>query len=101
MIDQPPEALVRGCNDEVTIGILSDWIEEQYGTALDLDRSGWSDDNGYVYGDGDGYGNGNSLIYGRGFGCIYGNGYGYGRQNGNGCSYGTINSRRNLNNYNI
>ena len=51
MIDQPPEALVRGCNDPINIGVLSDWIEEQYGIALDLDRSGWGDYNDYRYGD--------------------------------------------------
>ena len=84
MICQPPEALVRGCNDPISIGVLSDWIEEQYGLALDLDRSGWADVHGYGYNNGCGCGYGYSN--GRGFGNGYGNGFGYGR--GFGYSYG-------------
>ena len=102
MIDQPPEALVRGCNDPVAIGVLSDWIEEQYGIALDLDRSGWGDytsefynypyllGNDYEHFNGDGWGDGHLCYYGNnegngGFGNIDvsyehydGNGYGNG-----------------------
>ena len=106
MIDQPPESLVRGCNDPVSIGVLSDWIEEQYGIALDLDRSGWTDygwrnidGDGDGHGDfsfgsdGDGYGDGDGNFggdgYGNGYISVYGcrfseNGYGYGYDAGNG-----------------
>ena len=77
MIDQTPESLVRGCNDPVSIGVLSDSVEEQYGVALDLDRSGWTD--GIGYGDGfeigDGCGCGNGWSNGNGYGS--GNGRGY------------------------
>ena len=102
MTDQPPESFVRGCNDPVTIGILSDWIEEQYGITLDLDKSGWSDycndyygcldGSGYGYINGNGYGSGfsNNRISGNGYGNGHGynNGYGYGYGNGNGNGYG-------------
>ena len=113
MIDQPPESLVRGCNDSVAIGVLSDWIEEQYGIALDLDRSGWDFHSGYgedyekeeERGNGYGYGycngagqdffcNGKKYHAGDGsgngrglfYGGSYGNGYGSGF--GHGCNYG-------------
>ena len=108
MIDQPPEALVRGCNDPINIGVLSDWIEEQYGIALDLDRSGWSEsvnkNYGYSYGwlDGDGYGIGYGRISvaGDGFGNGYGNGYWrndnlIGDGNGHGIGYGSENKNGN------
>ena len=84
MIDQPPESLVCGCNDPISIGILSDWIEEQYGIALDLDRSGWSNYNGNRYDSGYGYCSGSG--YGYHNGC--GNGYGYSNGHGNGVGYG-------------
>ena len=109
MIDQPPEALVRGCNDPVSIGILSDWIEEQYGIALDYEQSGWSNghidgyDNrhgdgtgygdgfifGYDNGDGDGYGFGSGIASGSGSG----RGNGYGNRNGCGVGYGWYSCR--------
>ena len=76
MIDQPPESLVRGCNDSVSIGALSDWIEEQYGIAFDYEQSGWCDGYGYGYG------------YGYGFGDGYGFGYGYGDDYGGGDGHG-------------
>ena len=101
MIDQPPEALVRGCNDPVSIGVLSDWVEEQYGIALDLDRSGWSENiyfGGCCYGGGHGYGSYNYNGYGNGdgsgYGCGlnigdgFGSGYGCSDGFGNGIAYG-------------
>ena len=98
MIDQPPEALVRGCNDPISIGVLSDWIEEQYGIALDYEQSGWSEDdifdniNLFNIGSGFNYLNGNGTYYGTINGCGYGNGilYNYGsiNRNGNGTGYG-------------
>ena len=101
MIDQPPEALVKGCNDPISIGVLSDWVEEQYGIALDYQQSGWSEGFSEYNscGNGIGYGsNGNGIGYGysysNGYGVGYGNGYswlcgsGYGYPNGNGCSNG-------------
>ena len=99
MIDQPPESLVRGCNDPVSIGVLSDWIEEQYGIALDLDRSGWDDTFIYCFGVvslnndylSDNYGNGYGFGFGHYDGCGHGNGnnenYGF-WWNGNGVGYG-------------
>ena len=108
MIDQPPESLVRGCNDPVSIGVLSDWIEEQYGIALDCEQSGWDDEYDYnrcyvssfieCYGHGNGNGYGNSNGYGSGRGDGKGNlaysgfydgyGYGYISADGNGHGYG-------------
>ena len=88
MIDQPPESLVRGCNDPVSIGILSDWIEEQYGIALDLDRSGWSDGYGNSYGLDNG--NAQSFVNGNGHGHQYGDIDGEGR--GIGCGWVNVNS---------
>ena len=94
MIDQPPESLVRGCNDPVSIGVLSDWIEEQYGIALDYEQSGWSERNSYDdfygQGSGDSYGNGYGNGDGIGYGCHDGNGNGNSRHLGNGRGYGYI-----------
>ena len=80
MIDQPPESLVRGCNDPVSIGVLSDWIEEQYGFSLDLIQSGWSNGDSVNYINNFIYGFDNELESGNGHGNGYnkGNGYGYG-----------------------
>ena len=95
MIDQPPEALVRGCNDPISIGILSDWIEEQYGIVLDYNQSGWSEGIGYnhqnIYNYGDIYNekNGDGYGYGDNCGSSFGNGFGIGIgwSNGNGYGY--------------
>ena len=95
-----PPALVLGCNKPHSIGILSDWIEEQTGHPLDLDQSGWSDmknnikyfdvedtidriDCEYYYQNGDGSGRGlhQANFYGDGMGV---GDYGY--LNGNGFS---------------
>ena len=98
-----PPSLVLGCNTPCTIGVLSDFIEEQTGQPLDLDQSGWSEANDnydedsyylnvYVcnYGDGIGYGDtyvdGNG--YGEGCGFITGDGYEYGDCEGDGYGYG-------------
>ena len=92
MIDQPPESLVRGCNDPIFIGVLSDWIEEQYGVALDLDRSGWSlfanYQHDFVFGDGNEELFGDCLGNGNGCGCFYGAKYHSGNGNGYGRAYG-------------
>ena len=107
---QPPEALVRGCNDPVSIGVLSDWIEEQYGIALDYEQSGWSDGYGfhraqgirrgdgrgdaYSFTNGDGQGNGQIENYGYWYNDNDGYGYGYGEirgdGNGNGNCWGRV-----------
>ena len=99
MIDQPPEGLVRGCNDPISIGVLSDWIEEQYGIALDYEQMNWSDGFSYssdffndayfccVYG----CGRSDGVIYEHsGFGRRFGDGYNYfyGHTDGNGDGYG-------------
>ena len=93
MTDRPPESLVCGCNDPVSIGILSDWIEEQYGVVLDLDKSGWDNGtygcgvgNGYDYGWSNGGGDGNGYCSGhsKSYWGSYGDGYGYGWGDGNG-----------------
>ena len=110
MTDQPPESLVRGCNDPISIGVLSDWIEEQYGIALDYEQSGWCDGYrynfgnnyclGYSLGDGNGWGNGWGNYYGSGYGDGAGSGFendGNGNGHGNGYTvfamytYGYIN----------
>lgn len=92
MIDQPPESLVIGCNGPISIGILSDWIEEQYGIALNYEQSGWSDGYGYGIGheraNGDGAGRGYDHGDGNGFGDGFVNGIGFGFFNGNGLGYG-------------
>ena len=90
MIDQPPESLVRGCNDPVSIGILSDWIEEQYGMALDYQQSGWDDVIGFGYSNGNGNGHGNIFGNGNGHGHGFGDGNGRGNGYGNGYVYGYL-----------
>ena len=99
MPNQPPESLVIGCNNQIDVGVLSDWIEEQYGSPLDLDRSGWSDGFDYGFGCGqNGYGYGNGYGYHRNLiiGDGHGDGDGYGNKNGNGYGISKINFQYNM-----
>ena len=88
-----PEALVLGCNDPVTVGVLFDWILDNCEFEADFWESGWSEGianyengSGYGYKNGSGYGYGG---YGGGWGYGFGGTYGYGglSGNGSGCSY--------------
>lgn len=89
---EPPAALVLGCNTPHGIGVLSDWIEEQTGTAPDFAATGWSDGrsvqhdgNGFGYGTQDGAGRGNGFGYGNtGAGNGNGGGHGYTLWDGDG-----------------
>ena len=84
-----PPALVRGCNTPYSVGVLSDWIEEQTGYPLDLDQSGWDDVYKYNSNYTDGYGDG--CGYGISYGSDNGDGDGFGwdyNRNYNGDGYG-------------
>ena len=107
-----PSALVLGCNDPVTVGVLSDWILDHCGFEVDFWESGWDDRNsfysrgslynlhrntgsGFRYGgytifgvNGDGHGNGFGMSDGAGDGNIYGDNYGTGNGFGDGNGYG-------------
>lgn len=86
----PPLALVRGCNNPVGLNPLSDWIEEQSGTAPDFFGSGFSDGSHFgCHGDGSDYGNGRGgnfalgFFYNRRYGPMIGT-------NGCGAGYGDV-----------
>ena len=89
-----PPALVLGCNTPTSIGVLSDYIQEQTGHPLVINESGWSDfvkhvnTSGYGYGYGYGYGSNNSYVMTNSSGYGNGCGYKYGSSNGNGYGYG-------------
>ena len=115
-----PSALVLGCNDPVTVGVLFDWILDHCGFEVDFWESGWDDRNsfysrgslynlhrntgsGFRYGgytifgvNGDGHGNGFGMSDGAGdgFGDGFGDGEGcgdwYGYGNGGGESDGYV-----------
>lgn len=94
---QIPPALMLGCNTPHSVGVLSDWIEEQTGQAPDFVSTGWSD---YFcpfkrIGDGDGYGYLYAIAvsrsgdgHGSGYGDMYGDGSGFGNGTSSGNGYG-------------
>ena len=105
-----PPALVLGCNTPHGINVLSDWIEEQTGYALNINDSGWSATNEFDFGNGhsDGYGNFDDDD-GNGYGCLYGHisgdGSGDGEDNihtfgnGYGCGYGNSSGNGDFNTF--
>ncbi len=72
-----PPALVLGCNTPHGINVLSDWIEEQTGHALNINDSGWSASNEFDFSFGNGHSDGYGIFED---GC--GDGHGYGDQHG-------------------
>ena len=104
-----PSALVLGCNDPVTVGVLFDWILDNCEFEVNFWESGWSlggqrYEGFYGHGYGYGYSDGNGLGHGAGYsllstGCgtptvnIHSEGgiCGYFNGNGDGRGYGTIN----------
>lgn len=70
-----PFALVLGCNDPVTVGVLFDWILDNCEFEVNFWESGWGDDN--------------TMNWWRGQSTNYGCGCGYGVVDNFGIRYGS------------